>query len=453
MKRLSFAAKLLLALTATVVVAVVALAIVMNRAVGLRFEEYVSVQTQPRIEALATALEEHYASEGGWQGVQTLLELGAPGGPGGGMGRGELRMTSQTHALALLGADGCVLYASRQYDGPDCLRARQLRGTRALRVDGKIVGYLLAGSGPEEEAFRINIGTALLWAGGAATGVALLLGLLLIRTLSKPLRTLRDAARRLGAGELSYRVPVMGDDELGDVARQFNDMAAALERDEQLRQRLMADIAHELRTPLAVIRAQTEALSDGVFPLTAENLDPIRDQTAVLSRLVEDLRDLALAEAGRLPLEVADVNLGALAQRTCEAFLSQAREKGVALTCEADPDGPNLQADVQRLAQVLGNLLSNALRHTPEAGQVEVRVWADAAGSHLAVRDTGEGIAPDDLAHLFERFYRADPARTRADGGTGLGLAIARQLVEAHGGTIAVESAVGAGTTFTVTLP
>lgn len=449
---MSFAAKLLVALAVTVIVAVGAVALVINRAVGQRFDEYVVGQSRPRVEALAAALESGYAADGDWRAAEALLRAYAAGG-GPGYGRGEMHNAAMGLGVALLDAQGCPVYATRQYADMPCLTARQLRAARALTVGGNTVGYLLTGVGPAEEAFRVNTSAALAWAGGVATLVALLLGVLLIRTLSKPLRDVRAGAQRLAAGDLAYRVPVTAHDEIGEVAQQFNEMASALERDEQLRQRLMADIAHELRTPLTVIRAQTEALTDGVFALTAENLEPIRDQTAVLSRLVEDLRDLALAEAGRLPLEMGDVDLGALAQRACDAFRSQARSLEIALTCDIPADGPVVRADAQRLSQVLGNLLSNALRHTPAGGTVTVRAWGDARGAHVSVRDTGEGIAPEDLPHLFERFYRTDPARTRADGGTGLGLAIARHWVEAHGGTLAVESQVGAGATFTITLP
>ena len=449
LKRASFALKLLLVLATTVIVAVVAVAIVMNRAVGVRFREYVSGQVQPRVEALVTELEDYYAANVSWEGAETLLiaSNSQTAGPGEGHKGGS------SMGLALLDQEGCVVYATRQYVGMDCLRSKDLKKAQALRVDEHVVGYLLTGNGPEEEQFSINITSALLWAGGAATAVALLLGVLLIRTLSKPLRDVRDGAQRLAAGDLSYRVPVTRSDELGDVARQFNEMATALERDEQLRQRLMADIAHELRTPLTIIRAQVEALGDGVFPMTVENVAPIYDQTILLGRLVEDLRDLALAEAGRLPLERCDVEPGDLAHRVVESFQPQAQAKGIRLTCECAGDLPTLQADAQRLMQVLGNLLSNALRYTPAGGGVTVRAWADAQGTHLTVRDTGSGIAPEHLVHLFERFYRADKSRSRADGGTGLGLCIAKQLVEAHGGTIAVQSEVGVGTTFTINFP
>lgn len=283
--------------------------------------------------------------------------------------------------------------------------------------------------------------------------LTMLLGLALTRSLVKPLRMVRDAARRIGAGELTYRVPITSRDEIGDLARQFNEMAEALERDERLRRQMMADIAHELRTPLSVIRGQVEALQDGVFELSPENLKPIHDQTLLLGRLVEDLRDLALAEAGRLPLERTEVSLERLIRRIVEAFQPRAQEKGLALSVELPEALPPVQADAQRLEQVLENLLSNALRYTPAGGTVNVRAWEEPQWVVFTVEDTGTGIAAEDLPHIFERFYRADKARSRADGGTGLGLSIAKQLVEAHGGRISAESAPGKGTRFTVRLP
>jgi signal transduction histidine kinase len=283
--------------------------------------------------------------------------------------------------------------------------------------------------------------------------LAILLGLILTRSLVKPLRVVRDAARRIGAGELSHRVPVTTRDEIGDLATQFNEMAEALERDEQLRRQMMADIAHELRTPLSVIRGQVEALQDGVFALSPENIAPIHDQTLLLGRLVEDLRDLALAEAGRLPLERAEVAVDKLVRRVVEAFQPRAREKGLALSAELPESLPPALADAQRLEQVLGNLLSNALQHTPQGGAITVRAWGEPGWVSLAVQDNGAGIAAEDLPHIFERFYRSDKTRSRANGSTGLGLSIAKQLIEAHGGTIRVESTPGKGSTFTVRVP
>jgi signal transduction histidine kinase len=290
----------------------------------------------------------------------------------------------------------------------------------------------------------------ILLAGGIASVAALVLGLLLTESVARPLRAVRDAAQRIGLGELSVRVPLNSDDEVGDLAEAFNQMAADLERNEQQRRTMMADIAHELRTPLAVIRGQVEALEDGVFPLNQENLVPIRDQTLLLARLVDDLRDLALAEAGRLPLECDEMNVADLVQRVVAAFRPQAVAKGITLTVEGRAL-PTIWADAQRIEQVLANLLNNAIRHTPEGGRVAIALWAKAGQIGISVQDSGPGLAPEDLPHLFDRFYRAD--KSRAEGRTGLGLSIARRLAQAHGGDISVASATGQGATFTVTLP
>jgi len=320
-------------------------------------------------------------------------------------------------------------------------------------VEERVVGYLLPRNGPQELEFTARLNQSLVWAGALASLVAIPLGLLLIRTVVRPLHAVRDAARRIGAGELSHRVPINSGDEIGEVARQFNEMAAALERDEELRRSMMADIAHELRNPLAVIQGQVEALQDGIFELSQESFAPIHAQVVLLGRLVDDLRDLALVEMGRLPLHQAEMALDDLVQRVAGASQPRAREKGLTLSVESPKTMPPVCADGQRVEQVLANLLSNALRHTPSGGAITVRVWAEPDWVGFAVEDTGSGIAPQDLPHLFDRFYRVDKARSRADGGTGLGLSIAKQLVEAHGGEITVRSVVGEGSTFTVRLP
>jgi signal transduction histidine kinase len=233
----------------------------------------------------------------------------------------------------------------------------------------------------------------------------------------------------------------------------FNDMAAALRRDEQLRQQMMADIAHELRTPVAVMRGQAEALQDGIFPLTVENLAPIHDQTLLLGRLINDLRDLALAEADQLPLDLTEMSLLPLARRVVSAFQPQALAEGLRLEGQWPASLPNVCADAQRIEQVLGNLLSNAIRYTPAGGAVTVRLWTEAGQVLCAVSDTGPGISPTDLPHVFDRFYRVDKARSRAEGGSGLGLSIAHRLAQAHEGALTAQSVLGQGSTFTLRLP
>jgi len=449
-RKISFASKLMLALGLTVLVSVGTVAIIVNVSAGRHFDDYVSFEVHPRIVSYTSLLVGYYTRTGSWDGVGAFLEQNAQGagraagkgsGPGGGM------------PMVLADERGYVIYdPSGRYLGQS-LRSSTLGDGLPIEVDGTTVGYVIAGSGPREQEFSARVNRSIIGASIVAGLVAILLGLLLIRTVVRPLGIVRDAAQRIGSGELSFRVPVASEDEIGDLARQFNEMAAALEQDEISRRKMMADIAHELRTPLAVMRGQAEALEDGVFPLTPENVAPIRDQTILLARLVDDLRDLALAEAGQLPLELSDVDLSRLVPRVIRYFQPQAQAKGLSLSVDLAKSLPLIQADSQRLEQVLGNLLSNALRHTPEGGAIRVKAWSEAASVCFAVIDNGQGIASDDLPHLFDRFYRAGVARSRSDGGTGLGLSIAKQLVEAHGGEITVKSEFGKGATFTIRLP
>ena len=449
-RNLSFASKLMLALALTVFVSVGTVAIMANASAGRHFDDYVSFEMRPRIASYGPLLADYYADVGSWDGVGAFLEQNIQSGgrlPGRGYGAGE--------GMVLILADerGEVIYDSSERYMGQRLRLSILEDSLSIDADGATVGYVMAGSGPREQEFSHSINGSIIGASVVAGLVALLLGLLLIRTVLRPLRAVRDAAQRIGSGELSYRVPIASEDEVGDLARQFNEMAAALERDETSRRKMMADIAHELRTPLAVMRGQAEALEDGVFPLTPENVAPIREQTILLARLVDDLRDLALAEAGQLPLELSDVDLNRLVPRVIRYFQPQAQAKGLSLSADLAESLPLIQADSQRLEQVLGNLLSNAMRHTPEGRMILAKAWSDATSVWVAVIDDGQGIASDDLPHLFDRFYRAGVARSRSDGGTGLGLSIARQLVEAHGGEITVKSELGKGATFTVRLP
>ena len=444
------ALKLALAFATIVLLAVGTVAVIVNISVGQRFQDYVATGMRPGMMALVPNLEGYYAEHGSWNGVAAVLSQAAPGL---GRGRGMGMMAGTGMPLILTDAQGYVVADTTGLYRNERFGASVLRRGQALQEGGQTVGYLLSADGPAEQAFRDNLNVSLLWAGALASVVAILLGLLLTRTLIRPLQIVRNAAQRIGAGDLNQRVPIDSHDEIGDLASRFNEMAAALQRDEQLRRTLMTDIAHELRTPLAVIRGQVEALQDGVFELTPEHIAPIHDQVLLLGRLVDDLRVLALAEAGRLPLEHALVSLDGLVRRVTDGFQAQALAKGLALSVDLPTDLPPVEGDSQRLEQVLANLLTNALRHTPAGGQIQVRAWSEGPGVNLSVADTGSGIEPADLPFVFDRFYRADAARSRVDGGSGLGLAITKQLVEAHGGRITVESMPGRGTIFVVWLP
>lgn len=285
--------------------------------------------------------------------------------------------------------------------------------------------------------------------------IAIILGVWLSRWLSAPIVALSQAAKEIGSGDLQQRVPVHNhSQELDDLARSFNRMAADLEHSETLRNNMLADISHELRTPLTVLSGRLHAALDKVVELDEEDLANLYGQTQHLIHLVEDLRLLAQAEAHQLPLAIAQVDLADLWRELAANFSLVAKEKGIRFHVEAMDRLPNLSADPGRLRQLFSNLLANAIRHTPHGGKVVVSGEVQGTAIALTIQDNGEGIAPEQLPHLFDRFYRADTSRTRDTGGSGLGLAIVKALVETHKGEITAESAgYNKGSRFTVKLP
>jgi two-component system sensor histidine kinase BaeS len=292
------------------------------------------------------------------------------------------------------------------------------------------------------------------WLAAMAGGLAaVLLGIVVARYMTAPLRQMSAAAARIGQGDLAQEVPVPSDDQLGNMARAFNSMTVDLRRLEDSRRQLVVDIAHELGTPLSVLQANLEGMLDGVVAATPDRLAALHTQVRLLARLVDDLRDLSLAQARKLVLKLSPADLGALAADAVAVVAPYASERGVTVESRIALRVPPVVVDRDRMMQVVHNLLDNAIRHTPAGGTVTVGLDAGTGEVRLSVADTGPGIPSEEVERIFDRFYRLDPARSRASGGTGLGLAIVKTLVEAHGGRVGVTSRVGEGSTFTVTLP
>ncbi len=331
----------------------------------------------------------------------------------------------------------------------DCMRTARVE---ALKPYVAPAARLYLGT---DDRFNVFTVAGMLRTGAVALGVLLIAALVTVlagRRLVRPIVALTGAAQRMTAGDHAARVPVSGNDEVARLGHAFNTMASSIEAAEQQRRLMVSDVAHELRTPLSNIKGYLEASEDGVVPLDAALVRSLQEEAGLLERLVADLQELALADAGMLRLHHEQLDVTELAQQTVAAHRAAADTAGV--TLDLDADTPAIAVvDPARIRQALGNLVANAVKFTPRGGAVRVSVRPLAGRIEIAVSDTGPGIGPEHLPHLFDRFYRADPSRSRSTGGSGLGLAITKHLVEAHGGRVDVRSTVGQGSVFSVTLP
>jgi signal transduction histidine kinase len=407
------------------------------------------------VSAMSTALESYYEGNGSWDGVQQMLASRRMEG---------MRFDPRRSSMALLDSNRQPILLigeiSRNFGLSESSPGRAV----PLTVGGDAVGYLLLDRLPvpppdrrflPEELFLQRVGRATLYGALGAIILALLVGALLARTLSRPIRELTEATQAVARGELGRQVPVRSSDEIGQLAASFNQMSVDLARTTDARKQMTADVAHELRTPLSVILGYTEALEDGKLRGDTQAYAAMHETALHLQRVVDDLRILALADANELPLNRRAVDPRALLERAALTFATPAQQAGVSLSLDAAEDLPEVHVDPDRISQVLNNLVSNALRHTPPGGAISLSA-AERAGDQAVsfrVADTGSGIAPEDLPFVFDRFYRGDKARVTQNGESGLGLAIVRSIVEGHGGAVKVASAAGEGTTFTLSLP
>jgi signal transduction histidine kinase len=425
-----------------------------------RYEENRGVTRHRRFETLLT---QHYAQNESWSGVQPVVErLGQITGERVILADGEGRIVADSAGELvgqLVGQDWDAPAAQIAYEGAmvgvlyvDFPGRDMEPGSKVFPAPAKIPPPP-PGVEPGSMIFLASVNRALLLIAVVAGLSAVLLILGLSRRILAPIESLTAAARRMEAGDLSQRVEITSRDEIGDLARAFNAMAAGLARLEELRRNMVTDVAHELRTPLSNIRGYLEALQDGVVEPESRIIDSLYEETMLLNHMVDDLQELALAEAGQLRLERRPVALADVVNRAVEAVRPRAEAKRIVLQVDLPEDLPLMNIDPQRVGQVLRNLLDNALTHTPPGGEVAVAAHVSDQRVEVSVRDTGVGVTAEDLPYIFERFYRGDKSRSRATGGTGLGLAIARSLIEAHRGRIWVESTEGEGCTFTLALP
>ncbi|MCE2462967.1 MAG: HAMP domain-containing protein [Dehalococcoidia bacterium] len=417
-----------------------------SRAANTEIEQYQDRTEALRSERLQAMLAREYAQSQGWQEAQGMLEQ---------IGEIYSQRVIVVNRGGQVVADSHSLLVGRFMVGP-------VKSDRRLVVvgPGGDVGTMLVNPEPlpgETEVLPVetnvpSLSRIFIWSGILAGGVALILTLFLSRRILAPVESLSRAARALAGGDFSRRVEARSKDEVSELGRTFNTMADELARTEEIRSSLVADVAHELRTPLSNVKGYLEAIKDGVVSPDEATLESMHEEVLLLTRLIEDLQELALAESGRMTLHIELCDLAELARKAVVSIQPQAEAKDIKLRMYAASE-VLIHADPGRIGQVIRNLLVNASNYTPSGGSIRVVVNRREDEAWVSVEDTGSGIPNEELPHVFERFHRVDRSRSRATGGVGLGLTIAKQLVEAHGGKIMVSSQNGKGSTFTFTIP
>lgn len=469
--------RLIVAFTVTLGVALAAVGFFVSAAAESETDRFRARNQEFRVGRVHRMISRHFSENRDWEGVQPSLEQAGSffdrrfvvvDGSGqvvadshhrGGPGRKEKPKRGRSIPIVVDGNDeGALVVVALVADG-------DAGGASAPTADsppppdaaGSATLLLPPGSEPAGEPLvsrvTAEVNRSLVLAGIFVGAAGIILIFLVSRRILAPVQTLGAAARRLGQGDLAQRVPARGPAEIRQLGNTFNAMAENLQAAERQRRNLTADVAHELRTPLSNIQGYLDAVHDGLLEPDQATIGTLRQQTSHLVALVEDLRLLAMAEAGSLALNIQTDSIGDLLAESLEAFRPRAEGKDIRLDLALQDGLPSVSMDRTRISQVAGNLLENAIISTPEGGAVTLSAASGGIGVRVTVADTGPGIASEDLPRIFDRFYRVDPSRTRATGGAGLGLTIARHLVESHGGAIWVESNEGEGARFSFTLP
>src|SRR5688572_26541310 len=447
----SISTRLILAFLSIGVISVAIIFLTARWNTRAEFIRFLSYQDQTDI---VTALSNYHRENGSWAGAERIFfRRRGPRPAGNGPDPGGRRPP-----FVLVDEAGNVILPNERYRIGDQVPKADLALGIPITEDDQVIGILVPVSvpfegNPREVEFIDRINRTLLY--GALIGgvIALLLGVFLSRTLTRPIRELTQATHAVSAGDLSQQVPVRSDDELGELAQAFNKMSTELARSVNTRKQMTADIAHELRTPLSLILGHAEAVHDGVLLPTRENFEIIREEATRLEHLVNDLRILSLADAGELRINLQSIEPQRLLQEVAALYQYQTQRKSIALDLDIDSPLSTIEVDPGRLTQVLTNILDNALRHTPEGRQIILAAKQIQDQIEISIQDSGPGITAQDANRIFDRFYRTDPSRQREDGGSGLGLAIAKSIVQAHGGQIRAESEAGQGLKIVIRLP
>lgn len=454
-QRFPFAIKLGLSFAIVILVSVALVYFFTATGITTRFATFSEQNKQQIARQVCNLLGEYRARTGNWIGVNQLLSSQQTMLVGGKLIVRRTFLIPGSFSLA--NEQGTVFISTEQDQVGITLSPSQMDEGIPIEANNARVGTLLLDNvgtalAPAEEEFLASAKRSALLGGAIAFGLALLLSALLISEVLSPLRILTRATEQIARGDLTQRVKLKARDEFGQLGDSFNRMIKNLRYSEEIRQSMTADIAHELRTPVTIIQGNLEAILDEIYEPTTDTIAPIYEETLRLGQLIDDLRDISLAEAKELQLNIEPIEVVSSIKQLVET-ISASLDQGPQIRIEANSTIPQVPVDLKRFRQVLVNLLTNALRFTPQQGTIHVQVLRKDREVEVRVADGGPGISPVEIPHLFERFYRGDQARSRGQGGSGLGLAISKQLVEAHGGRIWAENDPSGGAIFVIRLP
>ncbi len=454
--------RLMLAFIFVIIVTVGTASFFFARSVWDELQKYETQNNSVRNARIEYVISRYYSTNRKWEGIQPIVEqLGT-------MEEKRIILTDSNNMVLadsqkdLLGREyrssntGTILYLPVIMPNPPSFNPSTGMSSYGIKTGIQLGTLYINPQGPGSVLtiyFTSAINRFLLWGGLSAVAIAFIITFLLSRYILAPIKALTSTAKKLGQGDFSQRVKISNRGEVAELAKTFNAMATGLENTEKLRRNMVADIAHELRTPLSNVAGYLEAIQDDVIKPDKATINSLSEEVGLLSRLVDDLQELALADAGELKLMRQPEDLCLLIEQSVKAIQTKAREKSLNMKTEINQPIPLVNIDYQRISQVLRNLLANAITHTPDGGCITVSAKTEGEFVKISVQDTGEGIPAADLPNMFERFYRVDKSRARNRGGSGLGLTIAKRLVEAHGGSIGVQSELGKGSCFYFTLP
>jgi signal transduction histidine kinase len=449
--------RLLLSFILIIIVTIGAASFFVARSLWDQIKSYEELNDSIRMSRVISLISRYYFINGSWDGIQSLVEQ---------LGTMEEKRIILTDPSGVTIADSKKDLIGKKYQttevGEDItlpvisIPSQTDQNSLIITDTSLTIGTVYIspqGSSVLTIYLSSTINRFLIWGALLAIAIAIIVTFFLSRRILSPIRALTYTAKKLGKGDFNSRVDIKDRGELGELANTFNSMAGDLQRNEVLRRNMVADVAHELRTPLSNVSGYLEAIRDDVIKPEPSVIFSLSEEVDLLSRLVNDLQELALADAGELKLECQPENLSQLIDQSVKSIQAKVIEKGLITATNLPENIPLVDIDYHRISQVLRNLLANAIIHTPSGGKINVS--AELAGKfvHVIVTDTGEGIPLSDLPNMFERFYRVDKSRSRTAGGSGLGLTIVKRLVEAHGGSVAVASELGKGSSFSFTVP